>query len=167
MIWLTALLCGVLLIMAYLLFAPFYIEVNSLSNLYRLRFHRLMSLSLKSNTDGWAVELKILFWKKHIRFTGGPGKDDKKPEPASKPSSKMPAIDLKKIIRVLKSFDLKVCDISLDTGHMPLNGILYPLVYMTGAYYRREISINFAGHNHVILEIENNLAKIIYAYYKS
>lgn len=167
MIWFSAFLCSVLLILVYLLFAPFYIEINSLNNLYRLRFHRLISLALKSNTEGFAVEMRLIFWKKDIPLAERGRKQDKAPEPVSGSGSKMRTIDWNRLRNVLKSFNLNTCDISLDTGNMPLNGILYPIVYTISTYYQKQISINFAGHNHVVLEVENNLARIIYAYYKS
>jgi hypothetical protein len=149
-----------------LLFAPFYVEVNSVTNLYRLRFHRLMSLALKSNTEGFAIEMRFLFWKKDILLTEHGRKDDNDPKHVPESRAQMPAIDWDRVRNVLKSFHLNTCDISLDTGNMPLNGILYPIVYTISACYRKQITINFSGHNHVVVEVENNLARIIYAYYK-
>lgn len=167
MIWLSALLGSILLILGYLVFAPFYIEVNSIKSLYRLRFHWLISLGLKSNTEGFAVEIKFLFWKKDVSLTEPGRKQDKAPKLMSESRPNMPAVDWDRLKNVLKSFNLNTCDISLDTGNMPLNGILYPIVYTISAYYQKQITINFAGHNHVVLEVQNNLARIIYAYYKS
>lgn len=158
--WLMALLLIVLIGVLYLLFAPFYIELNSLTGLYRLRFHRLASLSAKFINSSAVLELKILFWKKPLTFQQT---SERKMQPAKhKKSDKIKKRNLRMqtIVNMLRSFKINTCDISLDTGDVAVNGRLYPLFYLLGFFTRRSIQISFTGQNHIILEIENNLARL-------
>lgn len=166
MVWLSILLCSVLLTLLYLLWAPIYIEVNSLNDLYRIRFHHLMSLSIKNENCNTIFEMKVLFWKKKINFMAPQMKEQNVLQSEINDVTKAQTVEWNKIKNVLKSFKLNTCYISLDSGNMQLNGVLYPFLYFISTYYKKQIGINFVGNNDVIFEIENNLARIIRAYIK-
>jgi hypothetical protein len=166
MIYLLVIISILFSILIYLLLAPFYIEVNSLNNLYRIRFHRLMSLSIKNNNNVIEFEMKLFFWTRKINFSEAKTSEYKESKPKDNYPTKKNVLDWSKMKNVLKSFKLNSFDISVDTGNMQLNGILYPLVYFISIHYKKQIAINFSGQNYMILEIENNLARIICAYIK-
>jgi hypothetical protein len=165
MIYLLVIICILFLTLIYLLLAPFYIEVNSLTNLYRIKFHRLMSLSIKNSNDIIEFEMKLFFWTKKINFSEAKLVEHKELKSKNNNPPKK-TLEWNKVKNVLKSFKLNTCDINIDMGNMQLNGILYPFVYFMSIHYKKQIALNFNGQNYVILEIENNLARIIRAYIK-
>ena len=116
--------------------------------------------------DEWIVELKIGSWIKHYqvfknkqaifqRFLF------KKNRYTSQLSMKR---FFKKLISVLKSFTVTQCQVSIDTGNMPLNGLLYPLFWLVSKYTKKQIEINFRNDTYISLQIKNNLARITWAY---
>lgn len=155
--WFAIVLFLILAGFSYLLFAPFYLEINSAEGLYRIRFHRLFSARLMVADTSLKVEFKIAGWSRQIDvFTKT--KQTKKRPPAKK---KQPGISFKLIVAVIKSFKVNKCYVSIDTGSMQLNGILYPGFYFLSRYVGKTIEINFLNRNEIILEIKNNLARII------
>ncbi len=74
---------------------------------------------------------------------------------------------IRKAIAVIRSFRVQYCELNIDTGNMPLNGILYPLgpilTHKTGS----KISINFDGDTIMILKIQNTIARMLWVYLKS
>ncbi len=165
--WITVLLFFVFIIILYLLLAPFYIEVNSITSLYRIRFHRLASISLKPVNDSVTLELTILFWKKQLNRSQNnePGIQRAKDEKVKKPGKR--SLGMQTLKNLLMSFKVNTFDVLLDTGDVVLNGKLYPLFYLLGFFMRKPVQINFTGQSHIILEIENNLARLSRAYIRS
>lgn len=166
MILLLVLLFIVFLIFIYFLFAPFYLEVNTADGLYRIRFHWLISISLKTNTASPMLELRLMGQKKQIDLFSQKQTSKQKPIIAKQKKRKV-KISLKKIAGMLKSFKINKCIIHIDSGDMQINGILYPLFYWISCYSKRDVRVNFLGENKMILEIENNLARMSWAYISS
>ena len=157
-----------LLSSVYLLFAPFFIEINTVAGLYRVRFHRLANARLISDERSLIVKLNIAGWHKTIdllaqRKQNGMPQRKKK----VKAKSKLPRISFRKMKAIFKSFKINKFRIDMDTGNMPLNGVLYTCFTWLRVYSGKDISINFIDDNEMILEIENNCARVIWAYLKS
>jgi len=55
----------------------------------------------------------------------------------------------------------------LDTGDMPLNGILFPWFYLFSRRVNHDVLINFNNENTIKLKIENSIARMLWAYIKS
>lgn len=165
--WITAFLLFVLMIILYLLFAPFYIEVNSITSLYRIRFHHLASISLKPVNGSVTLELNILFWKKQLNRSQNnePGIQRIKDEKNKKTRKR--SLSMQTLKNLLMSFKLNTFDVLLDTGDVTLNGKLYPFFYLLGIFIRKPVQINFTGQSHIILEIENSLARLALAFIRS
>lgn len=171
--WWIILVTFILFIFIYLLFAPFFVEIDSDTGLFRLRFHVLASAWLIINTESIFLNLKIGWWKKEIDLLLR--KEKKKYEPdmpfenwlqAEKKSIPFHKT-WKKIKAVVKSFRVTKCYIMIDTGNMPWNGILYPWFYLFSRRVNKNVMINFRGENTVILQIQNSLARMLWAYIKS
>lgn len=157
--WLLILLFVVLTIVIYLLFAPFYLEIDSIKDLFRVRFHRLAAARLVIKERSVKVELIIAGWKREFDpFSRALYKS--KPHPAIKKRRKS-SISLPLIKAMVKSFKINSCYLSIDTGDMPLNGILYPGFYWLSRLTGKTFEINFSDKNELILEIKNNIARII------
>jgi hypothetical protein len=144
----------------YLLFAPFFIEINSISGLYGILFNHLATARLQIKDHSLKLELRVGRWKKQIDLlTKLTNQRQKKKFVRKKNKSKAFFLHMAK--DVIKSFKVNQCDVNIDTGNRPLNGILYPGLYWLGKYWDKPIGINFLNRNEVILEIENNMANIL------
>ena len=162
LIILAALLIAILF---YLIAAPFYIEVNSSKDLYQVRFHRIASARIYIVNESLFLELSIIGWKTTIDLLRTrPSRVTKKEQPTRKKSR---TFSVRKIYAIARSFKLIKCVVSLDTGDMAMNGILYPGLLWMGAVMRKDIRINFYNRNVVELEIQNNFYRVLRAYISS
>lgn len=146
-------------ITCYLLFAPIYLIADSRSGFYGVRFHRIALARLVLPLSSFKIEIGVAGWTTRLDLLKS-GSHQKKLKPTSKAKSRF---NFNKALNILKTFKIKRCDIQLDTGNMPLNGMLYPVFYAFGAVTGRPISVNFINENAIALEIENNLARIVRA----
>lgn len=163
MIWfLAAVLAFVILLITYLLLAPLVLEMDSRNSLYRVRFHKLILIDFIP--DEFILRIKFLFWTKSIPLVSSGSKTKEKNRKAV-PGKRKARINLSKTFSVLRSFGIVRFEMSVDTGSPELNGILYPIMFGLGALLKKEIRINFIDENYIILEIRNNLARMIRAYY--
>ena len=172
MIVLYVVLFMVILIIGYLFFAPFYLELNSVQGLLRFRFHRLASVTAAIRNNTPVLEMRIAGWRRkmdlgEIKNFANKKSYGRKQKIRQETVKKRRPIPWRKIRRVLYSFKVNVCDISIDTGNMSLNGILFPVLYLFRLYSKKDISINFLDENRIILQIENSLARMSWAYISS
>lgn len=162
MIWIIILLL-VLTALCYFLLAPFFLELDSRRSLCRFRFHRLASARLYISEDTLMLDLKITWWVKTIDLFA-PRKKPKKKVTEKKKKKERKMMPLKKIMAVIRSFRVNKCIVNMDTGNIPLNGILYPAFLWLGHKTGKEITINFRDKNEIIFETENNIARMLWAY---
>jgi hypothetical protein len=163
MVWLLILFIILFIFLAYILFAPVHIEIDSTKDLYGIRFHRLLRISLKTDDD-LLLELKLMRWKKRFSLSNPMQYKQQENRETTKPMKRKVVFKLNKIVPVLKSFKVKTFDISVDSHNMQLNGILFPIVYFAGFYFNKNIRISFVGENHLILYMNNTLGRMAAAY---
>jgi hypothetical protein len=163
MVWLLFPFSVLLILLMYILLAPIYIDIDSTKGLYRIRFHLIASVAA-SFGDKTLLTIKLLGWKKRIDLSDPVLYKQEKHSGPGKPVSKKYGIKLSNILSVLKSFKIKTCDISFDSYNMQLNGILFPLFYFGGCYFKKSIRISFTGENHIILQMQNKLGRMAAAY---
>ncbi len=170
MVWLISFLLILLLLAAYFFFAPFFIDINTDTGLFRIRFHRWISAQLTVKYDLFSIELKILWWHRVINLFGGRNKRqsarDKKTTNADSSITvkKTSSLSPKKIQAMIMSFKIKKFYLTIDTGNMQINGIMFPAFRWLSTFTRKHFSINFSGRNIFILRLENNFARILRAY---
>lgn len=150
----------------YLLFSRFFIEIDTTTDLYRICFDRLTSVTFFFLADPLKAELRILGWKSTYDFKRTETKkiNIKKKKPQTYFSQKSA---LGKITGIAHSFKVTRCFVTIDTGNMPLNGVLYPWFHLLSIRTGKNMAINFSGENIVILKAENSLARLLWAYIKS
>lgn len=161
----TALLIFSILLLAillYFLIAPIYIEVDSGKNLYGVRFHKLAKAKIYATDESVYFELQIAGWHKVIDLMASKKKRLQKVEKSK--NKKIKGISIDKVRALIASFKISKCYISLDTGDMALNGILYPWFLCMQSLTRKNIRINFFNENEIVLQIENNFFRMIRAY---
>lgn len=165
--WLTPLLI-VAAIIAYLLFAPFYFIIDSTSNFFGLRFHRLANARLTLAAGTINIDIEMAWWHKRFNLFKKPSK--RRPSARQRTKKKKAKFSLSNAIAIVKTFRITKLYLDADTADPALNGILYPLFYALGQYTGKPVSINFTGNNVFILQVENNFARIlksiIYSYLK-
>lgn len=160
-----------MLIISYLIFAKFCIEIDSTVDLYRLSFGKFLVVSIVAIGNSVQLESNIFGWKRIHDLNSVLKVENRqtvKKVPQKKSRNKKSFLFyIKKAKFFLLSFNFKKCFISIDTGSMPLNGMLFPWLYLLGIYTKKKISINFWGENIIILQIENSIARMLWAYFKS
>lgn len=161
------LVCMIAIILGYLFFAPFYIEINSIEGYFRVRFHTIAKVSFKIIDYSPVLEIRIAGWIKQIDLLKTKSKAKEKPAAKKKKKKKKSNIRWRKFAGVLRSFKITQCDIIIDTGNIQLNGILYPVFYLMSFYSKKNIRINFIDENIIVLEIENSIARMSRAYLRS
>lgn len=173
-ILLLVLLTVILSVLCYLLFAPILIEIDSRKGVYGLRFHRMGRAGIAWKQDTVMMQVQVAWWKKEMDlFAMHPRKKSEAAPPSGRQTGrehkKMP--DFRKIAGritgVIRSFRIRDCYVSIDTGDMPLNGILYPWFSLLARYSGKAIQINFCNEQVIVLKIENSLARMLRAYLKS
>ena len=147
----------------YLLYAPFYVEINSLTGLCRMRFHHIASAGLEVKDRSLKLVLKITWWRTEMDLLTK-REPRKKKEVSRKPKNKGWKLSVRKIRKVLAGFKLNQCSITIDTGNQQINGILLPLFLRLSRVTGKKIQISFHGENEIILQMENNLARIVWAF---
>jgi len=154
-----------MILLSYLLFAPFYFEVDSRDGLCRFRFHKVASVRLYLSESSLFADLRCTGWHKSIDLLA-PGKKRKKAGGKSpRQGSRRPSFG--KIWAVLRSFRVNKLSVRLDTGNMQLNGVLYPLFLWLHRQTRRDLGINFLNENEIIIEIENTVFRMLRVYIRS
>ncbi len=161
----------ILLVFIGLLFARWFIEIDSTKDLYSIRFEKIASAGLTLHNDAIKFELKIFGWKKIYDFEklllSRTEKSAVKPELRKSKNRFKLKNPFQKFMNVMKSFKITHCNIKIDTGNMPLNGILFPCFYLFSIRTNKIIMINFWGENTVVLQLENSLARMLWAFFKS
>ena len=163
---------SIVIIPVYLLFAPFFIEIDSDAGLFRIRFHLIASAGLRFSNESIFMKVKIGWWKKEYDLLKENIKTAQKSSlPDSNKATNKKNISLQRIWKMLKgiirSFRVRKCYIMLDTGDMPLNGILFPWFYLFSRRVNHDVLINFNNENTIKLKIENSIARMLWAYIKS
>lgn len=152
-------------LLLYIILAPFYIEINTRTGLYRVRFQRIASVRLIID-EGILIETNILGFKK--RSAPVFHRQDK-PEPGTgvKVNRKSRSMPVQKLVNVLRSFKITTCDVLINTGDMELNGLLYPVFNWLSWQSGRNVAISFTGGTEINLQVKNSIARMGRAYLKA
>jgi len=171
MIWLLLILIILITVLTYSLFAPFYLEIDSTKGLFRLRFHHLISARILLEYSSLILEIKSPIWNKRIDLLAQNESkkktisEDKIPEKKkSKSRKKAYKISFKKLKAMLRTFKINIFYVNLDFGDVFLNAKLFPIFLGLRLYTRKNLKVNFIGENEIKIEIENNMARIIWAF---
>jgi len=165
MSWIATLLVLILIILSYLLFAPLCVEVDSTAGSFRVRFHKSVSAKLFIHESSLFIDLRILRWHKMIDLVALRKKWAK--SEGRKAGRKKRRVSLRKMWAIFRSFKVSRFYLTVDTGSMQMNGILYPVFIMAGRRTGGNISINFTDENEIIFKANNNLFRILRVYFIS
>jgi hypothetical protein len=152
-----------------MLFAPIYLQIDSTKAVCKLKFHHIASVSIRIYDEKLFIELRIVKWTKQFNLlAANKNKPSVYREKRIHPKrATKPIIPWKRMQNVIKSFRINDCKITIDTGNVQANALLFPIVYWMQIKSKKDISINFTGKNIIVLEIQNNLARMSWAYFSS
>jgi hypothetical protein len=158
-------------VVIYFLFAPFFVEIDSNTGLFRIRFHHLAKVDFVFRESSIFLKVKVAWWQKEIDLLEKKPLKRKKELPVAagkELKKKEKEFSFRKMLRkikgVMKSFRVRQCFITIDTGDMPANGILYPWFWLLSRATGQTVLINFWGENEIVLKIENSVARMLRAY---
>lgn len=150
-------------LLLYVVLAPFYIEVNTHTGLYRVRFQRVASVRVIMDED-ILVEINILGFKKR---SAPVFRRQKKPSSGIKASRGSRSVPVRKLANVLRSFKITTCYVLINTGDMKLNGLLYPLFKWLSWQSGQDVAIGFTGYTEINLQVKNSIARMGRAYFRA
>lgn len=132
---------------------------------YAVHWRGLLSIHLIS---GGRIRFWVLGWTKTINpwsFSSlfQPGKPKRKSSASVNRFRMSSRIVLRKIKRMLQTFQVKTCEVNLDTGHYGYNAYLYPVFGLLSRPDRR-LRINFTGEVLVKIIIRNRLYRILLSF---
>jgi hypothetical protein len=153
-------------LLIYLLVAPFHVEIDSTTGLIQVRFHLLARVTVVIEDDMLFVQVNALWWKKtfDVFQSVAQRREQKAPSVQKKRRQGKRSFPLDKVRGVLRSFTIRQCRIMLDTGDVRANAILFPVFYWLSMTTGRSIAINFYQENDLVLDIENSIARIAWAF---
>ena len=151
-------------LLAYLLWMPLELQVDSAQSLVCLKVGMLARASLEPDPEqGVCLHLRAGFRD----FYWGPA--DFRKAGAKKSGGHKPARSRKrrkftpqKALSLLRSFRVRYFSWDLDTGNPVLNARLYPVFYLLDPTQGR-VRINFCDHNRLALRIANRPMRMLRA----
>ncbi len=163
MVVLIIILTIILSLMLYVLFAPIDLKINSKANIFKIDFFKFFSGQLKESDETLFFQLNFFKWKKKIDLLKTNLSSQIKSTKIKKSNSTI--FKPTRVWQLLKSFKILRLYLTLDTGNMQRNGILYPLVFWLARKSNRSIHINFLNQNEFILHVQNNVYRMLRAYW--
>ena len=144
----------------YALFAPLLLEIDTRSDVYQFRIVPVFSIWWSTEGSHGHFGISVFGIRRKLNLSGFP---QKKTEIKIKKSHKF-KFSFHRFIAVIRSFKIKKCFVNIDTGDMPLNGLLFPMMYTLSGITGKAFRINFFGKTEIVLTIKNNVFRMLRAY---
>lgn len=160
---LLSIIVVVLCITFYALFAPLLVEIDSKSNVYQFRIVPIFRVWWVMDNLMGHPEMSI--FGIHKKFVA----QNFNIETTSLETKKKVQLKLnfRRVLAIIQSFKVEKCIVNIDTGDMPLNGKLFPVMYIFSELTGKTFHINFVGKIEVMFTIKNNAYNILKAYFKN
>lgn len=170
--WILIVLPGILLLLFMLvLLTSIEIEISSLKNVYEVRFGRLFRAGFEIGEEGTiGIRIKYFFQKKYFSIippeTNKKKKQKKPKEKGKEGKRKKPPVKniFRRILSLLKSFEVRRMHVNIDTDDYVLNSWLFPAAFFLKRKTGQNISVNFLGINEVDILLRNNLLRMGFAF---
>ncbi len=166
------LLFVLLALVAWLLWTPLRIEIDSEAGIVYLAWQGVASVKWEAEQGLDVLQLRVIGFRKDLRM--GQERGVKAPPTAAKPAGKKRkkarvrrAFPLKTILRmarnVLCTFKINRLKIYWDSDDFIWSARLYPLVFYLNYRIGGQVAINFRGRRALALSVENRLGRMIWA----
>ncbi|MGB5500598.1 MAG: hypothetical protein WBM77_16825, partial [Maribacter sp.] len=148
-------------ILSYLLFMKMVLYVDTANNEYYIQAKGLVKAKIETHdTELIQIKCNTLFMK-FIFYPLRKSKKKKKKANIDKTSvRKQRTIEVKKILRIARTFKMVQLLVDVDTGDCITNAKLYPPFALIN-YYGGQFGVNFEGRNRLVLIVENRPIRII------
>jgi hypothetical protein len=160
MIWLILLL-ALVLIASGLMLTPIVLNIDTRVPEIKFAWKGIGNAAINYKDEEWLLRFSILFYNKEIQLRSAKGRKKKQEKTKRKKRNLQKMIQ--KFLAVGKTFQVPVWKISLDTEDYVYNAWLYPLNYFIGLDHW---NINFHDENYLVLELRNNLGRMLYAWFR-
>lgn len=153
-----------LALLAYLLWMPLELRIDSSSRLFYIRAGVLARVSLEPEPEELVqLHLRAGFW----HFYWRPADFQARVKPRKKGRKPSGSMDFsgRRALRLLRSFRVRQFRWNLDTGNPALNARLYPVFYLLDGTLGG-FGINFQDHNRLELHLVNRPVRILLALVK-
>lgn len=154
-----------LFLLGWIMIAPLELRINSAKDQYLLSWKGIAKVEWIPAPDDILIRSKIFFWESiYHPLTAMPTKKKVAADPESSRKKKRWTWRKwsRRIIRVLKSFQVKAFRVNLDTGDYVYNSYLYPIFWMLNQGNSR-LQINYNGESEILLVVQNRLYRILKA----
>ena len=151
-----------ILLLAWLVFGPITIRIDTDHHEYSLNMVHLLTISPQWDEQGF----RFLFQFPFYQFKLDPQEKTKPKIKKTKGKTKKGGIKLNKIWSVLKSFKVRQFALSLDTDDYCLNALIFPVFHQL-TVMGLQIKVNFQGENYCLMVIRNNLWRMGISYLKA
>ncbi len=150
---LSAVILLVVLLVLWLLLIPIQVFIDTDSNKYFARLRGLAKASFEPDEkELLRVRLKVLFYERCF-YPLTKSIDQKKQSEKNKAKRKR-KVSFKKMLQLLKSFEVKQFDLDIDTGDYVANAKIYPVFVLLNQFVA-SFHINFEDRNRLVLDIRN------------
>lgn len=155
MVW-AVIIVSVLGFLAYLLFMPLELCLDTYRDRYHLRIGVLGRAAVeKDAVEIFRIHLKVLFMDFYWRPSDLSALKSRTKKRTSRPKNgKGPGLRSAKWIRLVRTFEIKQFQMELDTGDPITNARLYPVCSILKPW-GGDIQVNFRNRNHLLLKIIN------------
>ncbi len=156
---LTIVILLVVLLALGLLFVPIQIFIDTDTGKYYAGLKGLAKASFEPDEkELLKVRLKVLFYERCFYPLT---KSSKPKQPAKKKKTKPKRrIKFRKMVQLLKSFEVKRFALDMDTGDYVANAKMYPVFVLLNRYVA-SFHINFEDRNRLVLDIRNRPYRIL------
>lgn len=149
------------LLMVGILLVPVELCINTTSNQYYLQAKGLVRASVEEDhKEVIRIRVRTFFRSFYFYPLRKLGHSEFEELETSKVKKQRKKVPVRKILRVLNSFKIKILFVDIDTGNCISNAKLYP-VFTLFNFYHRGFNINFEGRNQLVLCIHNRPIHII------
>lgn len=167
MLFLTIIIALLVVVLIYVLLIPIILFVDTNTNQYYVQLKGIAKANVLPDKDELLkINLKVFFWRfKFYPLRKNTTTTTKKKTKVKTLKRTRRKIEIRKILRLLKSFKIKRFHLNIDTGDSIMNAKLFPffafLNYRIGSF-----NINFKGTNHMVLHMQNRPIHIIRSFIK-
>jgi hypothetical protein len=152
----------ILLGIAFILFTPFYFEIDTDRRLVMGRFYQILYLTLLNIDNRLVLRLRIGPWYSQYNL---PTQQLKKNKTQIKyKQNKRSRLSFYKARRIFNSFTIIKFKLHFDLANNEWNGIVFPLCFWVAHYYHLDIRVNFKHENVFQIQLKNNMAQLLWAY---
>lgn len=151
----------------FILTAPVVLRVNTDQSDYSVHMGSLCSVCAVPSMNNPGFRLRIGFWKKTWNLAQRRLKLDMSVRNMLR-SKRVPKKYrsrgfMKRILRVIRTFNVNTCDVELDTDDFVLNAQLFPLFQFCNNRWGNW-HVNFEGDCALRLEVQGRMIRVLYAW---